>query len=360
MEPSPTEITDIAEQATNESVLMFKINYISKGAIVGVLATVGICTNTLSVFIFSRVSMQSMSIVLFQILAIADTAYLLVNLLQWPPMALALITNNSREWYHDYTVPTFRYLNYFEETSRDFAVWMVVLVTIERYVAIYHLPHRSITLWRARFAIKCSLMTLLFVGVFNVYIPLSVDIVHTNTSTPSLPTNTTPTTTDNNTTTNILYYISDCLINVILPVALLLIMNLRIVSALRDTRRRRLHRRGVWFTHRHTSFRPITPRHSSATNTLVVIASIFLLCHIPVTIHLVVETATHITNHKPDWIQISQTVSLVFQCLNSCINFFVYYCLTHKFRHALLVMWYRRRCETAREESSSSNCEGLV
>ncbi|XP_064624221.1 FMRFamide receptor-like [Lineus longissimus] len=310
--------------------------FITLGCILGVVALVGIIANILSIVVFSRMTHKSSTTFLIQMLAFVDSVFLLANILVFTLFnwfsALGYLCS-----YLVIFSSVLPYLWGFLEIARDYAVWLVPVVTLERYVAIYY-PLSMSKFCRITIAWKILLGLFLYVIVFNVPSFLqytkgsyNMDIKGKITAFSLSALNTNP-------IYNTTYFIVDSVMNLLLPVVLVCFMNCRIIMVLKRARTR-TKKRGDF---KRGQSEP--DRGSFATMMLVTIAIVFVVCELP----KVVESCFVIWRKWERTVSVTQSsskandhwfiifiISTLSQAFNSFINFFVY-CLTgRRFRRVL-------------------------
>ncbi|XP_064642511.1 FMRFamide receptor-like [Lineus longissimus] len=324
------------------------------GCVVGILAVAGLFLNVLSMIVFSRVSEKSASIFLMQVLAAADSAFLISNFLIHTVLAVFLLSGRYIE-YEVHVLPSIPYIASFEEVSRDFAVWMVVLVTFERYLAIYY-PLKANVLCRTSATAKTVIVMFAVVALFNI--PSFLMFQSSPGNAPviagfarSVVYNTT-------------YYVIDALFNLVAPISLVLCFNFRIIAIVRLTRRRRFSCDSLDSSSSSNHNALEDSRASSVTMTLFTISSLFIVCELPHLGYLLMEVVTNFLNvdHPAWWKVLAMTLSHIFQNINSFINFFIYIMMARKFRSTIRVMFWNcpKRFRRRRDRGKYPVCTSFV
>jgi hypothetical protein len=290
------------------------------GTVVGVLATVGMVTNILSLVVFTRVREKTSTTFLLQVLAIADSMFLFMNLIIFTVMAAFLNTGQYQRYFQIFG-PVWPYMKGVMEITRDFSVWMVIVVTMDRYIAIYY-PLSASKLCRVASAATGVVLLLIYVICFSIPRFVSISPKTSQEGEVHL------TSVGRNIRYQTIYFSIDSVVNLMIPMFLVVFMNIRIVQALRRASKRRL-----------VMSRCEEEKQSCTTMTLVIIAAIFVICETPKTIHILCEIIAQALSkhdeHTQAWLIRAGTVSNIFQNINSFINFFIYCFIARRFRMIL-------------------------
>uniref|UniRef100_A0A2H8TVE3 FMRFamide receptor n=1 Tax=Melanaphis sacchari TaxID=742174 RepID=A0A2H8TVE3_9HEMI len=291
------------------------------------LGSLGNCLSVL-VFFGTKLRKQSSSYYLSS-LAISDTLFLLTQLMPELPKV-------GIEIYYMYGFCQF--FIYLAQMCSFISVWLVVVFTSERFIAVRYPLHRSVicTVYRAKIVL-CILFTFALV----THIPYLVI---------SAPNNVTLK--NNSTTTecslNFSYYelytwlnYADVLINMMIPFFLIVVFNSMICqSVCRLARIRRtmtLHpsrrRQSISQNSQHTS-------QIKVTEMLLVVSSVFLCLNLPSYVFRVWMVWDNVTST-----QYKTTQDIANQMYNTHFGInFVLYCVSgQNFRRALAELWNKRR-----------------
>jgi len=130
----------------------------------------GVVGNVLSVLVLSRPSMRRVSTYTYlMILSLADTFVLLAGL-HW--LWLKELTNFSLREYSSWSCRAVVAIN---STASDYSVWLIVAVTVERYIAVCH-PLRAQTMCTRRRALVISSALFLLLLAVNAHFLWTMDI----------------------------------------------------------------------------------------------------------------------------------------------------------------------------------------
>ncbi|XP_035828341.1 neuropeptide Y receptor type 5-like [Aplysia californica] len=144
---TPLEFLGNASDGTDVITSLQTTRFIVQTVLTPIIVVVGLLGNVLNILVLLQPNMRSSTNVYIMVLSLADSVYLAVNL------ALSFLACAKRG------LPDFAY--YFNPYGRfasnfsgNVAVWVCVIFTVERYVAVCHPIHGKIwcTVRRARFA----------------------------------------------------------------------------------------------------------------------------------------------------------------------------------------------------------------
>ena len=302
--------------------------------VVGVLCLVGFVGNALSIAVLRKDrDKKNTTNWLLQTLAVADTLYLCASVFIQTLNTIRADTN----WWPDlqrafpYLEP---YIWPFASIAQTITVWLVMLVTVDRYIAIC-LPLRTNirTLQRTKLAVAIVILAAI---LYNVPRFLEREIVtkfNTCTNTTDI---TTQKTKFRESRVYFLVYktIMYFIFRAIGPLLALIILNLRLVKALREVRKK------------HRDMTKSTKHRENITLMLVVVVTVFILCELPDMIVRVVF-ALLVFLFKPgtfdlDKLRYFNVTSNALLTLNSGINFLIYCLIGNKFRNILWQMCCKR------------------
>jgi hypothetical protein len=318
-----------------------KLQVVSDCGIVTVITLLGLVINPLCVVAFSRDKTKPPTTLMLQILAIADTLFLLANFVF--NSLRCFLKNDFKQ--HSSTVigSYFEEVTYiFLEVMRDCTVWLVVVVTANRYMAVYS-PFRAIHMNR-RMVVVSTVAVSIYVVLFNLPRIFEREIQKVqgeNGSTTTrrrgrLARNITYITT---------YYIIDSVLNVLMPMVMVTAMNMRMIKVLRVAWRSRSR----MDSNRDINRRADQDRNTRTTFMLVTIALVFVACEMPqvcffltkVSIVSSLDTMNDMTIKQLETILVLNSVSIIFQNINSLANFFVYCLIGKLFRRILCDMFQK-------------------
>ena len=325
-------IAETRNFVTSREVILF----VTLTCIVGPINLIGIVTNTLSVVVFQRYPTRGSTTFLLQVLSAADSFFLLNNILYLSVQYYYAQQGRIVDFYRLYGnfLPV---LVGFTELSRDYSVWMVVLITVDRFLGICY-PLRSPKWCDVRKAALAVCLVLVYCIVFNIP-EFMFSQMHEFSGVPNIG----PTALGDNFTFNACYFAFDVLLNLLIPICTVMFMNCRICCELVKARRHRL-----------TMTRGNVPRHSRMTTMLIAVAVFFLICQVPRVIGTIYNCHSLYNKHITGSTSLPfvlYAVSNILQNCNSFVNFFIY-CFTGKqFR---TVLWLVCSCQKARRNSFST------
>ena len=299
----------------------FVVNTIVTGIIIGF----GIVGNSLAVVVFWKDSTKTSASFLFQSLALADTAFLLV--------AIPIIPVRS------YVNYTFR-LNLFREirsyeivyiwpclvVAWTASIWIVVLFAVNRYIAVCF-PLKSLH-WCTISNVKKQLaIVLIFAILVNIPRFLKSRIEYL--------------TIDNGTTYRtfvyarefttmevyVIYYkiVFFYTVTSAIPLVILTVLNIRLMKALKTSRRNQMEMLSRRQQH-----------DNSATFILIIVVVVFITCQLPSLINsLIRQMTSYRARVCGDYLFYITPVTNALVLLNSAVNFVIYAVFNKRFRHVL-------------------------
>ncbi|XP_064641878.1 FMRFamide receptor-like [Lineus longissimus] len=294
-------------------------DFVVYGIMITFFTLVGVPLNILTILGFSRVKKLSSHTFLLQTLAGADTFFMLMVFVEYSLRTWYEVFGASRQWdvifYHNFFV-----IKNFTGIASDLAVWMVVLVSADRYIAVYH-PTRAIKFCQIKPAFIAVVTMFLYVMAFNFhnFFMFSIEVIGNETCHDHIIIHNTSGAYD------MTYNMADSFINVVLPMLLVTLMDTRMIIALRRSKKRMGKRKDE--------------ASSTATVVLVVLATTFVLCEIPTAVEIFMRVFGETSYHYE--LSLSSTVFSVF---NSFINFFIYILIGKTFRDALKAALFEFFC----------------
>ena len=310
--------------ATPEGFRTFRI--VVNVFVVGILCLVGFVGNALSVAVLRRDrDKKNTTNWLLQTLAVADTLYLCASVFVQTLKTINADTN----WWPDlqrafpYLEP---YIWPFASIAQTITVWLVMLVTIDRYIAVcLPLKTNMRTLQRTKLAVAIVVIAAI---LYNVPRFLEREII---TKFDSCTNRTILETKKTKFRENRVYFlvyktIMYFIFRTIGPLLALIILNLRLVKALREVRKK------------HRDMTRSTKHRENITLMLVVVVTVFILCELPdlivriVFAFLVFAKSGSYNIWTLRYINVTSNALLT---LNSGINFLIYCLIGNKFRNIL-------------------------
>ena len=293
------------------------------------LCIFGITGNVISILVLGRDnSVKRTTGFLLQMLALADVLYLVTCIFFQTIKAIAESTDWSPglTYYYPWIVPFIWPLASIAQTS---AVWLVVIVTADRYVAIckpLHAPQYSTTS-RSR---KAVVVIWILSVVYNLprFFERTTRIYtdpHTNTTYPKVE--------KTALRDDRIYFLvyKTCLffiVRFLIPLSALAFFNTRLIQAIKESQKIRQKTKDSYRKERYTL-------------TLVVVVIVFALCETPDFILRVWVSLKEYMDSLPFDITVLRYINIVtnmFLTINSCVNFVIYCFLGQKFRRILRQM----------------------
>ena len=264
----------------------------------------------------------------------ADTFYLCIVVLRYP---LKYIVNNNE---------TFAYMQLvvypLHQTAQTITIWMMVLVTIDRYIFVCH-PLRAGILTGYRCRRLTSAGIFLIAALYNLphYFSQCVMIVHDPCS-------------DrvfhkvlyqekfNNIHYYYIYRYALCIALLYIgPLSLLVFLNYKMIQVIKKSTR--------WRNEAH-NYRRHSCAHSddkNATFTLIIIVMVFVVCETP---ELLFKITTLVSPHIKTLDQLLTTyviyrfgpISELLTVINSSVNFFIYCAFSRRFLSTMKGLFVRR------------------
>jgi len=304
--------------------------------IVGMLCLIGFIGNSLTfVILRGDRDKQSTTNWLLQTLAVVDIVYLIACVLIQPVKAIHELGPKT-EWRRGSASSAFHvtfthlepYIWPLASIAQTVTVWVVVLVTVDRYIAIC-MPLRSKirTLRRVRVAVAVVVTSAILYNVPRFF--ERTVAYHTCGGRYKIQLEET---TLRLSTWYFVIYRTICyfVFRSIGPLMLLIVLNARLIRALRQMRRR----------HRYLTRR--NQQRENVTLTLVVVVSVFIACDLPdVALRISVMLKELVPSVKLDNDAVRLRINSITNALltlNSAANFFIYCLIGHKFRRILVQM----------------------
>jgi len=326
--------SDLSRSAATEDVV-FRI--VIDVCIVGLLCLIGFVGNSLT-FVILRGDRDKNSTTnwLLQTLAVVDIVYLVACVLIQPVKAIHDLCPET-EWrrgsawsgFHVTFTHLEPYIWPLASIAQTVTVWVVVLVTVDRYIAIC-MPLRSKirTLPRARAAVAVVITAAI---LYNIPRFFEKTVLYEKTCGGQYKIQLGYTELRRRDSYFVVYKtICYFVFRTIGPLLLLIVLNARLIRALRQMRRR----------HRYLTRR--NQQRENVTLTLVVVVSVFIACELPdvgLRIAVTLKEMFPSVEINKDVIRYRITsVTNALLTLNSAANFFIYCLIGHKFRRILVHM----------------------
>ena len=298
------------------------------------LVIIGTFGNIFSFIILRRRVMSKLSTYIYlAVLSLADTFVLYVGLMRmWVGELAGFDLRDQHDWLCKITVM----LLYI---SSDYSVWLIIAVTVERYIVVCH-PLKASSLCNNSRAKKVIFLILFLTFAINVHFLWTIEIHY-----ESLGNNQTKGkclgTRDHEVLVDQIWPWVDAVLYSFLPFVVIMVLNILIIrQVLAAHRGREELQSGSSFGD------PARRDHSRGdpgtklTVMLLTVSFTFLVTTLPVNISLIITTLANTyssDHHQMARFTLARTVTEMLMYVNHSINFFLYCATGQKFRQQ--VMW---------------------
>lgn len=295
--------------------------------VVGMLCVVGLAGNALTIGVLRRDRDKKANSTnwLLQALAVVDSLYLVACAFIQPLKTV----HDSTDWLPQ-LVDHFPHVEPYVWPLASFAqtmtVWIVLLVTIDRYLAVCRPFSRHL---RTRGQVQVAVAAVvLLAAVYNIPLFFEREIVYDLDECSGRVTVRATTTSLRYSQVYYVLYKTSCYLvfRAIGPLVLLLVLNILLVQALRNNRIRHQC---------HSSAAARSKHRENLTLMLVVVVSVFITCQLPdVVLRLAINQTVSIPRQavERDFYRYVNAVTNVLLTLNSSVNFIIYCLVGKKFR----------------------------
>ena len=297
------------------------------------LLCIGTVGNVLSFCVLMRRSMRVTSTYNYlAVLALVDTLVLYVGLLRkWlAHLDVYDITAHS-DW-------SCKLINMIVYTLTVSSVWLLIAVTVDRYIATVHGIHAQ-TMCTRRRAARVITAILIFFTLFHSHFLWTMELTK-STYTDSFHCRS---------AANFVFFVEkvwpwiDGFLYCFAPFAIILILNTMIIVQVIRSRR---HRRNITRTFMTGEATPLaTPRYAEnsfrVTVMLLLISFTFLFCTLPMAVVMIVRaflSYENITLQQIASYRLASTISELLLYTNHSINFYLYLLSGHRFRQEMCSM----------------------
>ena len=335
----------------------------------------GIVGNILSFIVLTRKSMRYLSTYNYlAVLSVADSLVLLTGLL---PRWLAMFFDEDLR---DHSIAVCRTFYAFAATFSDYAVWLLVAVTVDRYVAVVHSLSASTYCARSRALRVIGALLLLMLSI-NSHFFFSSDVrmeeykPHSDGRKCGL---------GQGTITDSVWPWADAVIYSFLPFIAISILNSLIIHHLSTAKRQRqimsatMRMNGVAYRSANTTERQQS-RASSQVNgsvsttgatvgsstsaqesgtrltaMLLTVTFAFLVTTLPTNFMNIASAFLQGSSNVLDTYSLLYDIAELLMCSNHAMNFYLYCATGRRFRQQLCALLHCRRKNAARQTSSQS------
>ena len=329
---------DIDESRKIEQYMQFR--FVVDIFLVGPVCTVGFIGNILSIFVMQKLENKIISF-FFISLAIADNSYLVTCFFIQTIKALAECTKwtSSMRAYVPYAEP---YMWPLASIAQTLTVWLVVLITVDRYMALCR-PFASFRITSKRRAFQAVICITTAAVLFNIprFFDQEVQLHDHPGLNISLPLAVaTPLRKD--ATYFIVYHtVLHFLFRLIIPLVIVSLLNVCLIFVLRQAHKDRQLLAGNRTAEKRN-------KSDSYTKLLVAMVTVFIICEMPDFVVRVAITVRHITNANYT-VHYFSTITNLLLTVNSAINCLIYSLAGRRFRKALCTLTCARRTIDALE-----------
>ena len=297
-----------------------------------ILIILGTFGNIFSFIILKRKAMLKFSTYYYlMVLAVADTLVLYIGLLRlWIGELTGFDLKDQADWICKLT-------NVIGYTVSDFSVWLIIAVTIERYIVVCH-PLKANTMCNTVRARKVILGLLAGLFVLNLHFFWTVQIVYYKHNGDTIPQCAGGA--EHAHLVDQVWPWVDTIIYSFLPFVVIIVLNVLIVHQVILARRHRVELRSGSM-YEHSQRRPSHEGSTRLTIMLLTITFAFLLTTLPMTIANIMaffldEYKTNL--HEVSKFKLARTITELLMYINHSMNFFLYCATGQKFRHQLVWM----------------------
>ena len=298
--------------------------------VVGFLCLVGFVGNALSIAILYRDhDRKNTTNWLLQTLALVDTLYLIACVFIQPIKTIHDHTDwmPSLKWTFPYIYP---YVWVGASVAQTITVWMVMLVTIDRYIAICHpLKNHLRSVERAKVAVLFIILASICYNIPRIF-ERELDHKFDPCTNLTMPYSNKSPLWSNKAYFLIYKTIMYFIFRAIGPLLVLILLNMRLINALHLMRKK------------HKDITSKTNKNrENITLMLVAVVSVFIVCMIP---DLVLRIFLTLSNYIPGLtfdimrLRYANSITNMLLTVNSSINFLIYCLIGKKFRTLLQQM----------------------
>ncbi|XP_069114763.1 probable G-protein coupled receptor 139 [Argopecten irradians] len=292
-----------------------------------IMVLVGTIGNILSFAVFRTNSGKVSTYTYLSALAIMDLLVLYVGLL---PLWISQLSGHSINDHANWTCKMGAFLGY---VCSDSSVWLIVAVTVERYIAVCF-PLKASFLCRIRKAKYIVVVLLLILCSLNSHFLWTVQLRHVgnNATAPVYVCDASPNFSD---LVNHVWVWIDAGMYSFVPFVILLILNARIVHKVWVAKNERKHITERRMSTCNADKSPAGLREASTKVTvmLLTISFTFLLTTLPMNVILILtKTWNEQSQRQRANFHLAKTVSEILMYLNHTVNFFLYCISGRKFR----------------------------
>ena len=317
--------------------------FIMYSVLQGLICILGLIGNTVSFVVYANTKKKSAATVLFQGLALVDNLFLINAVLLWVLPSIYPATGHL-EWAHTMFPIAGPYIWPFFVTGHTGTVWVTLLLTVNRYIAVCY-PHKAASVCsikRVRIQLICVIIAAFLYNIprffeYHTVSKCSNGVIYALVGYTDI---------GKDKLFKIIYrVIFFFILEDIGPLIILAVLNLRLVKILKAaTRSRFALTASPARARKHATSAPgdvtstgtKTAKESDSTRILIFIVLVFSIFQIPVIINNILWAALDHEDHvcgKPHFYY--SKISNVLGVANSAVNFIIYTLVSKRFRDSL-------------------------
>ncbi|KAK2139757.1 hypothetical protein LSH36_1631g00012 [Paralvinella palmiformis] len=311
-------------------------DFIIEAVFMGALCVFGFCGNTLSILCLNRDKSKTATPFLLVSLELADTFFLITVLILRVLTTLQTFTM-SLPWLVDVFPYMGKYVFPCAMISEMATIYLTLLVTVNRYISVCR-PYEVSDFCSARHARRHVIVVVAFAMAYNVPRFFEYDVVQTfdermnKTILINVPSSLFTNHIYQIVYSNVLYF----LVMFCVPLIILIILNARLIKALRKTKKKRAQLLNS------STADSSSRSEDDITLVLIVVVLVFVVCQTPalVTQLLIVILPEQ---HCPNPFFYYERISDLMVVANSSANFIIYCFCSRKFRQILVSLLCKNR-----------------
>ena len=298
--------------------------FIMYSVIMGTMCILGLIGNAVAFLVFWKDKLKTSTSFLFQGLSFVDMVMLVIAIPVYtiPPFVQYTSLFSSFQLIEPYFLVYVLPLAFISQTA---TIWLTVLVCVNRYIAVCK-PYQASRLCTVNQARKQLALVLICAVIYNVPKYAEGHIEYTETDGIHYP-YPAPTSLGKNHLYNIIYQnICYTAFMLIIPLLTLTLLNIRLISALKEIHKRRAEMQSMR-----------QQQDNNVTFVLIIVVLVFTICQAPALVTQICWTVLPETARRCGGFQYYYSrVSNLLVILNSSVNFLIYFLFNQRFRQVLL------------------------
>ena len=325
-----TNMSILQDQSVN-AIFKFVINVI----VMGMCCVIGLVCNILSIVILQTDRRKMTMIILLQGLAVSDSLFLLYTLL-YSTVRTAMFHHDVSEWEHHISNCIIAYVLPFGWIAQTTSIWIVCLVTIDRYIAICHpfIAERHCTVRRCRQLLILVWTLSLAFNIPRFFYYHQMAFGEDQEMTSGIFVAHTDVTHDAWEIYHTVYHLGLTIAFLfIIPLPILVILNILLIREISSARRRQEE-----MMQQRLNTKATTDNIKTTLN-LVVVISVFIICETPDFIASVLKISWINRHLDPKTMKYFMAIKELLLVINAATNFLIYCAFYAKFRRLLRGMF---------------------